>query len=454
MTNITIAGASGYVGRHLLEQLSTELNIRGLSRGNKKNEFSNISWVKADLFSFKSTKESLVGTDIAIYLVHSMMPSTRLFQGNFQDADLLIADNFARACKVAGVKQIIYLGGLLPELNVSKHLKSRLEVERVFKATGIPLTVLRAGMIVGNGGSSFEILKNLVFNLPGMILPKWTQSRTQAFYIDDLVNIIVASINNKSFENKTIDVVNGESLTYKDLIYQTAKFFGKKKLLISLPINSTAFSKLWVKIFGETDYELVSPLIDSLTCDLPAPDVDPLIEPYIIHRTYNEMLKNIYPDKKIKKKNKEVFTDNTVRSIQRLDNIHNLSSKIISDYYMNWLPEHLKSLLMAKREGGTISFYALGFSNALLRLEHIEDNSNPDREKFHIVGGLLSHTSNTGWLEFRRVANGEFTLASINEFIPSLPWYIYKYTQAPIHGLVMRSFSSFLNENHNKNKPV
>jgi nucleoside-diphosphate-sugar epimerase len=446
MSNITIAGASGYVGRHLIEKLGAELNIRGLSRGDKKAEASNRSWVKTDLFSFNSTKESLVDTDIAVYLVHSMMPSTRLFQGDFQDADLLIADNFARACKGAGVKQIIYLGGLLPEMNVSKHLNSRLEVERVFRATGIPLTVLRAGMIVGNGGSSFEILKNLVFNLPGMILPKWTQSRTQALYIDDLVNIIVASLNNKNFENKTINVVNGESLTYKDLICDTSKYFGKKKLLISLPINSTAFSKLWVKIFGESDYELVSPLIDSLTCDLPFPEVDSLIRPYIIHRTYNDMLKNISMEKSSNKSNKEAFKDNSVRSIQRLENIHNLSSKRISDNYISWLPGYLKSLLVAKKKGNSISFYALGFPKALLKLEHVEDDSNPDREKFHIVGGVLSHTSNTGWLEFRRVADGEFTLASINDFIPSLPWYVYKYTQAPVHAFVMRAFSRHLSK--------
>ncbi len=446
MTNITIAGASGYVGRHLLKKMGPDLNIRGLSRGSKKAEQDNLTWVKTDLFSFKSTEESLAGTDIAIYLVHSMMPSTRLFQGDFQDADLLIADNFARACKRAGVKQIIYLGGLLPEVNVSKHLMSRLEVEKVLKATEIPLTILRAGMIVGDGGSSFEILKNLVFNLPGMILPKWTKSRTQAFFIDDLVDIIVASIENSDFENKTIDVVNGESLTYKDLILETTNYFDKKKILISMPINSTAFSKLWVKIFGETDYELVSPLIDSLTCDLPFPEVSPLIKPYIKYRTYRDMLKNISTKKNARKKNKEVFTDNTVRSIQRLENTQNKSSKNISDSYMSWLPRYMKSLIVARNEGKLISFYAFGISIPLLKLEHIEDNSNLDREKFHIIGGLLSHTSNTGWLEFRRVANGEFTLASINEFVPSLPWYIYKYTQAPIHAHVMRSFGFYLNK--------
>ncbi|MBK26826.1 MAG: epimerase [Halobacteriovorax sp.] len=445
MTRVTIAGASGYVGKNLLKQLEdSELVIKGLSRSNRESGNPKLSWVSADLFSYQSSKEALQDTDIAIYLVHSMMPSTRLFQGDFQDADLLIADNFARACKSAGVKQIIYLGGLLPKSDVSKHLESRREVEDVFKATGIPVTVLRAGMIAGDGGSSFEILKNLVFNLPGMVLPKWTESKTQAIFIDDLTKIVKVSINNSSFFDKTIDVVNGESITYKDLILKTSKYFNKKKILFSLPINSTSFSKLWVKIFGETDYELVSPLIDSLTCDLPTPDVDPLIEPFIKYKTYDDMLKRISPEKLVQSKTKVRVTEKTVRSIQRLENPSNLSGKELSDHYIDWLPAHLKSLLIAKQDGDKIGFYAYGLSKPLLVLRHIEDESSSIRDKFHIVGGLLSQTSNTGWLEFRIVADGKYTLASINDFVPSLPWYIYKFTQAPIHAAVMKSFGEYL----------
>ncbi len=445
MTRVTIAGASGYVGKHLLTELKNcNFKIRGLSRSKKDSTDENLSWVAADLFSYQSTKEALKDTDVAIYLVHSMMPSTRLFQGNFQDADLLISDNFARACKSAGVKQIIYLGGLLPEKNISKHLESRREVEDVFKATNIPVTVLRAGMIAGNGGSSFEILKNLVFNLPGMVLPKWTKSKTQAIYIDDLTKVLSASIDNSSFFNKTIDVVNGESITYKDLILKTSDYFGKKKVFISLPINSTSFSKLWVKIFGETDYELVSPLIDSLTCDLPSPKVDPLIESFIKYKTYDEMLKRISPNKLVQNKSKTKLEEKTVRSIQRLENPSNFSGKEISDRYIDWLPKHLKSLLVAKKENDQVSFYAYGIPKPLLVLKHIEDESSSIRDKFHIIGGLLSETSNTGWLEFRTIADGRYTLASINDFVPSLPWYIYKFTQAPIHAAVMKSFGNFL----------
>jgi uncharacterized protein YbjT (DUF2867 family) len=119
-----------------------------------------------------------------------MLPSSRLFQGNFQDTDLLLADNFVKACVKNNVKQIIYLGGLVPISGKSKHLDSLKEVEEVFEHTGIPLTILRAGMVVGEGGSAFEILRNLVFNLPGMILPEWSKCNTQAIYIEDLLATI------------------------------------------------------------------------------------------------------------------------------------------------------------------------------------------------------------------------------------------------------------------------
>ena len=131
---ITVAGASGFVGRNLIDKLIEVYDVNGLSR-TKKEPSPNLNWVQTDLFSYTCTQKALEGTDIAIYLVHSMLPSSRLFQGSFQDTDLLLADNFAKACKRNGVKQVIYLGGLVPESGESKHLVSRKEVEDVFKAS-------------------------------------------------------------------------------------------------------------------------------------------------------------------------------------------------------------------------------------------------------------------------------------------------------------------------------
>lgn len=444
---IAIAGATGFIGRNLINEIDKKYVLKCLSRTPAPSQLNspNIQWVETDLFSYTSVNSALKDADIAIYLVHSMLPSTRLFQGNFQDTDLFIADNFARACINNNVKQIIYLGGLIPEGKISPHLESRKEVEDVFKSTGITTSIFRAGMVVGNGGSSYEILKNLVLNLPAMVLPKWAKSNTQIIYIDDLVKIIARSINNSTFFNKTIDVVNGENITYENLIRETATFLNKPTHFFSVPIHSISFSKLWVSVFGNSEYELVSPLVDSLLCNLPHPEVQNEIKDLIEHKKYSDMLKKIHLEKTTKKKKLLNRKDsNTVRSIQRLKNGQQLDVDTICDLYVTWLPTHLKDLIRVETSEDKIFFYSIFIKEPLLILHFQQNHKGLNRIKFHITGGLLSKTNDTGWLEFRTVCGGQFTLASINNFVPSLPWYIYKYTQALAHLKVMHDFSKFL----------
>ncbi len=449
---ITVAGASGFVGRNLIEKIKLSHKIVGLSRSSKESH-DNVEWRETDLFSFQSTLKSLQGSDVAIYLVHSMLPSSKLFQGSFRDTDLLLADNFAKSCVHCGVKQIIYLGGLVPSHGMSEHLESRKEVEDVLKDTGIPVTVFRAGMVVGEGGSSFEILRNLVKNLPLMVLPHWTQSSTQVIFIEDLVNVISTAINNEDFLDKTIDVVNGEAINYEQLIKKTSSYFNKSLFTFHVPINYTSFSKLWVKLFGETDYELVSPLIDSLLCNLPSPSIPKEIESIIIYKSYDSMLQKISSREKKIRKRRAPHLENTVRSIQRLSNPDRLDEAEICDEYLNWLPRYMQSLITAKKDKDQVQFSILGICRPLLILEKVDNHEPLDRVKFHIVGGLLSKTKDTGWLEFRSIANGKYTIASINEFVPSLPWYIYKFTQAPAHVKVMKAFGKYLRKkNRKKNK--
>ncbi|MBC7466966.1 MAG: NAD(P)H-binding protein [Bdellovibrio sp.] len=445
---VTITGASGFVGKHLLTGAPSEWHINALSRGSAQPNVENISWRQADLFSLRSSSEALKETDVAVYLVHSMLPSTRLFQGNFADADLLIADNFARACIKNKVKQIIYLGGLVPVGTVSKHLASRQEVEDVFKDSGIPYTILRAGMVAGQGGSSFEILRNLVTNLPGMILPKWTQANTQVIYIDDLVRLIQTAVMNKDYFNKTINAVNGESLNYENLIRITCRILKKRILLLRVPINSTKFSKLWVSIFGKTNYELVSPLIDSLLCELPQGPPSELIAPLIHERSFEGMLKRILeiPGEQKKRYQAKLIHPNTVRSIQRLPSNLSMNCGEIAREYENWLSKAALGLIKvdSTNENGLVIFNFIGVKWPLLILKPMLDGPDMQRAKFNIVGGLLSKRSDCGWLEFRQVANRKFTLVSINEFVPTLPWYVYRFTQAILHKWTMTSFAKHL----------
>ncbi len=449
MKKITIAGASGFIGTELIDTLKRTYSLKCLSRRVKESSCANVMWHQTDLYSLTDTIEALRDTDIAIYLVHSMLPASKLFQGNFQDTDLIIADNFIRACQINGVRKIIYLGGIVPNSQMSPHLESRKEVEEAIRHCGIDATIIRAGMVVGDRGSSFEILKNLCLNLPFMILPKWTKNNTQVIHVQDLLRIIRACLENKIENNKTLNAISGEDISYKGLLFQTKKFLGKPFFAIRVPVNYTAFSKLWVSIFGHANFSLVSPLVDSLTCNLENIPQSPEVKNYIKFGTYQSMLESLSLSTvriNLKRKTQE---DKNVRSIQRLLYEHNLDIEAVAMYYFQWLPKHMKFLIKVESTDNRIKFKLGGVGIILLELEYIKCRISERRAKFHIVGGILTKTKDTGWLEFRSVDNGKYLFASINEFRPSLPWYFYCYTQAPIHKFVMNKFGDDLRKMKN-----
>jgi len=452
---VAIAGASGFIGSNLMSALQDDFDVVALARSPRESSAEGISWRVCDLFSSTSTHAALAGVDIAIYLVHSMMPSSRLFQGNFHDTDLLLADNFAKACVHAGVKRIVYLGGLVPRSGyVSPHLQSRLEVEGVLQASSIPVTCLRAGMVVGPGGSSFEILRALVLRLPWMVLPKWTRSAGQAVFIDDVVAVLKAAVVEPAFVGRTFDLVNGESLTYEDLLRQTAAALGKKRYMLGVPIASTGFSKRWVQLFSHASHELISPLIDSLQCDLPQLVPEPEIARFIHYPTFATMIAETL--RRSNHEDRETVSapppkparvhHTTVRSIQRLASLPEHDSHFISNEYMSWLPQFFRPIIRVTRVANTprITFALAFLSRPLLVLELIDQGADHTRDKFHIVGGLLSKTTTTGWFEFRQVAHRRYTLAAIHGFVPALPWLVYILTQAPVHAWVMNAFGRHL----------
>lgn len=448
-TRIAVTGASGFVGSHLVPALSKDFRVVALGR-HPRSPSENVEWRGCDLFSASSTRAALQGVDVAIYLVHSMMPSSRLFQGSFHDTDLLLADNFARACIHHGVKQIIYLGGLVPDAGyVSPHLQSRQEIEAVLQATGIPVTCLRAGMVVGPGGTSFEILHSLVGRLPWMVLPRWTKSLGQAIFIDDVVNVLRAAVQAPAFLGKTLNLVNGETLTYEDLLRKTAAVMKKRRAMLHVPIASTGFSKRWVQLFTGASHELISPLIDSLQCDLPQPTPAEPIASLVNYRRFEDMVVETLRRKTPVASAKRPATtraDISVRSIQRLPPLPTRDARFISNEYMAWLPRLFRAIIRVKRVPGSprVTFSVPFFPWPLLVLELISEASDSARDKFHIVGGVLSRTTTTGWLEFRQVSQRRHTLAAIHGFVPALPWLVYRLTQAPVHAFVMFCFGRHL----------
>lgn len=452
---IALTGASGFIGKylcdHLLKEEGTQLVCLSRRQKSSFNE-DRLIWKKCDLFSMLDIEKALEGCDSAVYLVHSMLPSAHLTQATFDNLDLILADNFARACKKMGVKHIIYLSGIIPESeNLSDHLRSRLEVERTLGSYGIPLTTLRAGLILGPGGSSSTMVINLVKKLPIMILPQWTETLSNPIALPDAVVALKRCILDSSLQGGTYDLGGPEVLSYRDLIKRVSKIMHKKSFFFSVPFVSQSLSKKWVSLITGAPGNLVTPLIHSLKHHMVVNpkhqfpfqhklmDVNEVLTQCLSHHTqYTPHAYSYTGGEDLKE----------VRSVQRLDTVMRSSAFKVAALYIEWLPKFLSPIFKVTKkvkDNTTRIYFRLRFlSHPILIMHFSEERSTEDRQLFYIRGGLLAHGEGRGRLEFREVLDGRYTLAAIHEYHPRLPWYIYKYTQALFHLFVMNRFNKYL----------
>lgn len=448
---IVIAGASGYIGKELIVKLREKFptaKMIALSRTQQESTDVRVQWKACDLFSLRSLEAALPEKiDYAVYLVHSMAATAALDQGSFADYDLILADNFSRAVKKKEVKQLIYLGGLTPKIqNLSRHLQSRLEVEDVFLEYKLPTTVFRAGLILGDSGSSFQILIKLVRRLPLMICPQWTQTLTTPVDLDTVIETIVSSLSDSAHIGKTYDLAGCKSLTYMEMMDITAKKMGVKRFFLSVPFFTPTLSRLWVSLITNTDKNLVYPLVESLEHPM-VPRKTHLFSPAAVERSYADLLDKVtFKTKSRKSLFRFRIQRNTVRSVQRLPLIFGKNGQWTKDQYLNWLPRFLKPLIRVQQNGATTVLSFLHTGVVLLELKLNEDRSDPDRQILYIVKGLLVSEENRGRLEFRVVLHRQYVISAIHDFKPALPWFIYKHTQAILHLFVMNSFAKYLTQ--------
>lgn len=460
---VAVAGGSGFVGTHLRRKLSSEYRFRALTRStnvaNNNCQRHSTEWVKCDLYSLPQVTEALKGCRYGIYLVHSMAPSSRLLQANFKDLDLLLADNFIRAAEEAGLEHVVYLSGIMPdepEEQLSSHLKSRLEVESVLRSRSVKVTVLRAGIIFGPGGSSFSILINLVRRLPIMIFPSWTQSMTQSIDINDICRAFRLSLRKKYFQGKTYDLSGHKAMSYMGLVRCVAKKMGRSLLSFSIPYNFFFFSKHWLSLLGGVPLALAEPLQKSLIHDLRAKPNDLSREIEAGLTDFDRSLElslasdgspKVNPRSETQKKDvAELHQECRVRSVQRMPLPLGWNSQQVAREYSEWLSRKFVGIIAAKNTGGEkICFY---FLNRWLLLELTPTPysvSNLKRSAFYISGGyLMRKVEPKARFEFRLFPESNCLIAAIHGYAPMLPWRIYSCTQAVLHLAVMRSFSRHL----------
>jgi uncharacterized protein YbjT (DUF2867 family) len=451
---IVVAGATGFVGQALPAALGDDYHLIGLSRSATKPVAGYHGLRRADLFSLSETRNALKGADIAIYLVHSMMPSARLVQGHFADLDLMCADNFAKAAKDAGVRRIIYVGALLPNCaldELSEHLASRLEVERALSGSGLPVTTLRAGLVVGHKGSSYQLVARLVRRLPVMICPAWTQSRMQPIGLSDLVQVIRLSLPDTSTESHTYDVASGETLSYVELMKATALSLGLRRLFLRVPVFSTRLSRLWVSLTTGAPKALVAPLVQSLKHDMlvrsgsrwRVPGFNP--ESIWVHLE-KAALNNSRVSPRAFRSTKTPFIGDKVHSVQRFIMPAGRSTTWAARRYFEWLPTAFFGVIRVHHvePEDRYNFRLVGSKRNLLSLRIDHESSHERRLLLRIVGGTLVLDTKSGYLEFRSTLEQSTLLVAIHDFSPSLPWWLYRATQAQAHLFVMRRFRRHL----------
>lgn len=262
---ILLTGTTGYIAKRLALQLLEDNHelvccVRDMERiPDEIEEHPLCTFIKVDFLEPELAK---IPEDIeaAYYLIHSMSNSNN----DFEELERQCAKNFKSLVEKTNCQQVLFLSGIVNDDTLSKHLKSRLQVETTLKSNNYALTTFRAGIIVGSGSASFEIIRDIVEKLPFMVTPKWLNTKTQPIGIRDVLHYLCGALGHKKLYNKSYDIFGPEILTYKEMLLQFAEVRGLKRYILTLPVLTPKLSSYWLYFVTSTSFQLASALVDSM----------------------------------------------------------------------------------------------------------------------------------------------------------------------------------------------
>jgi len=270
---ILLTGATGYIGKRLLPLLLDHGNeviccVRDKNRFCFPEQFKNkIKVIEVDFLDPESLKNIPNDIDAAYYLIHSMSGAS-----NYDELESISANYFIEKINQTNAKQIIYLSGIVNDQSLSKHLSSRKAVEEILKTAAVPSTVLRAGIIVGSGSASFEIIRDLVNKLPIMITPKWLNTKCQPIAISDVLEFLIRSLLNPLTYNESFDIGGPDILTYKEMLLEFAKAKKLQRYIYTVPVMTPKLSSYWLYFVTSTSFKLASALVSSMKVEVVCSD--------------------------------------------------------------------------------------------------------------------------------------------------------------------------------------
>ncbi len=266
---VLLTGVTGYIAKRLLPVLLEQGHeliccVRDKDRLNIPTEQHNIDVIEVDFLDKETLKNLPTDFDVAYYLIHSMATQT----GDFQRMEIECATNFKNFIESTKARQIIYLSGISNSNQLSKHLDSRKNVEKILASGSIPITTLRAGIIVGSGSASFEIIRDLVEKLPIMVTPKWLKTKCQPIAIRNVIEFLVGVILNAETYHKSYDIGGPDVLTYKEMLLQYAAERKLTRHIYIVPVMTPRLSSYWLYFVTSTSYNLAKNLVDSMKVEV------------------------------------------------------------------------------------------------------------------------------------------------------------------------------------------
>jgi uncharacterized protein YbjT (DUF2867 family) len=286
MTKILVTGATGFIGKRLINALLENTHevyalVRIKGTAPFPSDLPNLHLITGDLRNAEGLDELPDGVSAAYYLMHSMGENEK----GFSETEKIVAQNFSRAANKKGIKQIIYLSGISNQENLSKHLKSRLAVENILKDSGIPTTILRASIIVGSGSASFEIIRDLAEKLPIMLAPKWVNTLCQPIAIRDVLFYLQEVIGHPDCLNRTFDIGGPDILTFKKALLQYAEVRELRRYIVTVPVLTPHLSSYWLVFITSVRFSLAYSLVESMKTDTVC--LDHAIQQIIPHTCLN-----------------------------------------------------------------------------------------------------------------------------------------------------------------------
>lgn len=470
---ILLTGTTGYIGQRLLPVLlKNGHEVICCVRDKKRFDASKYNSSKLSVmelnFLEKQTLENIpANIDIAYYLIHSMSSSI----DEFEEMEALSAINFKNRLEETSVKQVIYLSGIINDEKLSKHLLSRKRVEEILLGASFNLTTLRAGIIVGSGSASFEIIRDLVEKLPVMIAPKWLNSHSQPLAVRNVIEYLTGVILREETYNKSYDIGGPDILTYKQMLLQFAEVRGLRRTIISVPVMTPKLSSYWLYFVTSTSYKLAVNLVNSMKIEIICREnnlneilgiklltykqavqnaFDKIAQQEVIS-SWTDALANSALEKGVsqllevpkfgcfKDERKKAITDEN----KTLDRIWNLGGEQ-GWYYANWLwslrgfVDKIMGGVGLRRGRKNSKSISAGESLDFWRVIYAS------REEKRLLLYAEMKLPGEAWLEFRIVGN------SLHQTATFRPWGVtgrmYWYSVLPFHGLIFNGMIKKLAE--------